>query len=400
MRKIHRAIATVAILFGLYVAATGTLLQSIDLKTILGHAPADNPNLEAIREGLDGPPNFQVLTTADYAAADLPANLDLGMALNSVVKSERTATGGAPISFVELRMAEGKPVGQVASLGKLLRFDASTGAVLVGPETAPMVKLPPQGNQGATRNQVKGFHRLTVLGNGGQLFFVLMALTLFTMMVTGLILYFQLLAMRTRIRRPGLYWSAGGWWRSGHRAIAITAAAFIVVVVSSGTFEALNSGGTALYRITHHGQRPGLTADVSAPLTDAELPSMLRTTLAALHVARPDAAIKVLRLRYFAGMPQGLVVTGGQEVQQFAFNASTGELARFQGPGYPETGMTFGWQWDQWMKKIHRGDAIGLSGRWMSLLTGLSLLYLSLSGTVMYFDPLTRRRRAAAAAAG
>jgi uncharacterized iron-regulated membrane protein len=387
MRKIHRAVATAAVLFGLYVATTGVVLQLIDLKTVLGHAPATDPNLEAIREGLDGPPNFQVLVTADYTSPDLPAGLDLGTALGTVVKSERTATGGAPISFVELRMADGKPVGQIASQGRLLRFDASSGAVLAGPESAPRVKLPPQGNQGALRNQVKGFHRLTVLGNWGQLMFVAIALTLATMVVTGLILYFQLLAMRVRIRRPGLYWSAGGAWRSLHRAVAITAAAFIVVVVFSGTFEALNSGGTALFRIRHNNLRPGLTADVSSPLADADLPAMLATTLTALRATSPDAPIKVLRLRYFAGMPQGVVVTGGEEPRQLAFNAGTGQRARFQGPGYPETGMGFGWQWDQWVKKIHRGDAFGLTGRWMSLLTGLSLLYLSLSGAVMYFDP-------------
>jgi uncharacterized iron-regulated membrane protein len=369
------------------------VLQVTDLKTVLGHAPASDPNLEAIREGLDGPPDFQVLVTADYTSPDLPTGFDLGGALSTVVKSERAATGGAPISFVELRMADGKPVGQVASGGRLLQFDATSGAVLVGPESAPRVKLPPQGNQGAFRNQVKGFHRLTVLGNWGQLLFVVIALTMATMVVTGLILYFQLLAMRIRIRRPGLYWSAGGWWRALHRGVSITAAAFIVVVVFSGTFEALNSGGTALFRMRHNGQRPGLTADVSSPLSDAELPSMLQTTLTALHSISPDTPIKVLRLRHFADMPQGIVITGGEDTRQFAFNAATGERARFQGPGYPETGMTFGWQWDQWFKQIHRGDAFGLAGRWMSLLTGLALLYLAVSGAVMYFDP---RNRAAA----
>jgi uncharacterized iron-regulated membrane protein len=392
MRKIHRFIATIAIIFGIYVAGTGTLLQLIDLKTVLGHAPATDPNLEAIREGLDGPPNFQVLVTADYPAPDLPADFNFDTALDTVVKSERAATNGAPMSFVEFRMADGRPIGQIASIGKLLRFDAVTGEVLVGPDTAPAVKLPPQGNQGALRNQVKGVHRLTVLGNYGQLFFVFVALTLCAMVVTGLILYFQLLAVRTRMRRPGLYWSGGGWWRAGHRLIAVTASIFVVVVVFSGTIEAINSGGTATFRIIHNGLRPGLTADASSPLTDAELNPMLHSTLTAYRAASPSAPIKVLRLRYFAGMPQGIVVRGGEDVHQFSFNTATGDRAKYQGPGYPETGMFFGWDWDQIFKKIHRGDAIGLTGRWMSLLTGLSVLFLSISGAVMYFDPWKKRR--------
>jgi hypothetical protein len=87
VRKIHRLFATAAIVFGLYVAGSGTFLQLIDLQTLLGHAPATNANLEAIREGLDGPPNFQVLVTADYAAADLPSDLNLDSTLETVVSA-------------------------------------------------------------------------------------------------------------------------------------------------------------------------------------------------------------------------------------------------------------------------------------------------------------------------
>jgi uncharacterized iron-regulated membrane protein len=392
MRRLHRFIAFVAIFLGLYVAVTGILLQLIDLKILISHAPADNPNLQAIREGQDGPPNFQVLATADYSAPDLPATLVLDAALARVVESEHVATGGAPMSFVELREVDGKPVGQIASLGRLLRFDALTGALLAGPDTAARVVLPPQGNQGSVRNEVKGFHRMTAYGNWGQVFFVFVALTLCTMLITGLVLYFQLLAARVRAGRPGIYWFAGGWWRASHRVLAISAAAFLVVVVFSGTFEAVNSGGTAIYKIIHHGYRPGLTADVSSPLTEAELAPMLQTTLAAFYALNPAAPIKVLRLRYFAGMPQGIVVRGGADIRQFAFNTATGQRARFQGPSYPPTGQTFGWQWDQVFKRIHRGDVIGLSGRWMSLLAGFSLLFLSISGAVMYFQLRAKRR--------
>ena len=65
MRKVHRFLAVFAMFFGLYVGTTGTLIQLIDLKTLLSHAPASDPNLQSIREGYDGPPNFQVLGEGD-----------------------------------------------------------------------------------------------------------------------------------------------------------------------------------------------------------------------------------------------------------------------------------------------------------------------------------------------
>jgi uncharacterized iron-regulated membrane protein len=58
------------------------------------------------------------------------------------------------------------------------------------------------------------------------------------------------------------------------------------------------------------------------------------------------------------------------------------------------TGQPFGWEEDQIAKQIHRGDFIGMSGRWMSLIAGISMLFLSISGAVMYCDLWRARRRA------
>jgi uncharacterized iron-regulated membrane protein len=62
-------------------------------------------------------------------------------------------------------------------------------------------------------------------------------------------------------------------------------------------------------------------------------------------------------------------------------------------PGYPPTGQPFGWREHQLMKQIHRGDWLGLPGRALDLLAGLSMLFLALSGVAMYFDLWRRRRR-------
>jgi hypothetical protein len=151
--------------------------------------------------------------------------------------------------------------------------------------------------------------------------------------------------------------------------------------------------GVAAYVTRYGPQRPGITVDVSRPLADSELPGMLHTTLRAFRIGNENEPIKAIRLRYFAGMPQGVVVGGDRQTTQFAYNASTGRWASFHEPGYPVTGQTFGWQVDETVKELHRGDYFGLTGRWISLLCGFSMLYLAVSGAVMYFDLWNRRRK-------
>jgi uncharacterized iron-regulated membrane protein len=314
--------------------------------------------------------------------------------LANVLKSNHAVAADAPVSFLELRMVDGIAVGLISSLGKLLRFDAVDGAVLAGPDTAGKVSLPPIGGQPSLRNTIKNIHRMTAYGDFATLIFALIALALCVMLVSGLVMYYRLLNARSRAGRSNLYWSAGGWFRSIHRGIAVSASLFLVVVVFSGTFLALGSIGVSYNRMTHPG-RPGLTADVSRPLADVELPGMLHTALTAFHAADPRAPIKVLRLRYFAGMPQGIVVGGeGENTRQLAFNTATGGRASLSGPNYPVTGQPFGWEADQVGKGIHRGDMFGMTGRWLSLFTGLSLLFLAISGAVMYLDLWIERRRA------
>jgi hypothetical protein len=394
MRKAHRILAVFAVFFGLYASITGIALQSIDLKTILGHAPADNPDLKAIREGRNGPPNFAVAADSDFSAASLPRDFNFDRALGIVMRSARAVLAGGDVRFVEFRMIGGTPVGQLASGGKLIRIDALSGDVLIGPAEAKPAKFPASGNQPALRNTVKNIHRMLAYGNVGSTLFPILAIGMCAMLFTGLVLYFRLISARRRMKRKALFWSGGGWWRELHRGLAIAASLFLVIVVTSGTIEAIGSFGVMVYRVANHEKRPGLTADVSAPLADLSLPPMLHTTLAAFRAAEPGETIRVLRLRSFAGIAQGVVVKGGEDAQQFAYEATTGQRAGLSGPTYPQTGQTFGWDADQFFKGIHRGDAFGLTGRWMSLLTGFALLFLSISGTIMYASMWNKRRRA------
>ncbi len=384
LRYVHRVITLFIVAFTLYLGVTGTLIQLIDLRTLFSNAPAEDVEMASIREGLNGPGPFQVIAYADYTATALPADLNVQAALSKLLSSARTLDATAPLNYLEVRMADGKPVGQAQLNEQVQRFDLETGGHR-GSVIVPVESQRPD----SQRNAVKSLHRMTTFGNWILWVNVLVGLSLGVMIVTGIVMYFQLLSARARSKRSGLFWKAGGWWRTLHRWISVVAAVFLLVVALSGTWLAVESLGVGIYRANH---RNDPAVEPISPLRDADVSSMANTTLTAYRSALPDTPIKVLRLRTYGGMPQGVVITGEAEARQIVFNAVTGDRAGQTEPGYPVSGFPFGWQAHQIAKQVHRGDFIGLTGRWMDLFAGLSLIFLSISGAVMYFDMWQRRK--------
>jgi uncharacterized iron-regulated membrane protein len=391
MRKIHRIVSLFVLVFTLFLGVTGTLIQSIDLRTLLRHAPPTDPDMMAIREDHDGPGDYAVLKTADFTAATLPAGFDFQAALPKLLSAAHAAFGAAPVSYVEFRGGEGAAVGRVLSGKQTLRYDFEADKAQIEPPVTREQR--PEG----LRNTVKGIHRMTTFGDWALWINPLVGIALGVFLVTGLVMYFQLLSARSRIGRSSWFWSAGGWWRALHRWTAVVAALFMTVVALSGTFLAYESLVFGIYMAHHRpqpGQPPPVRPSATSPLNEAQLPAMLGRTLDAYGYSQARVPLKVLRLRIYGGMPQGVVVSGlDDDTQQVVFNAMTGRQVSETEPGYPETGFPFGWQAHQVAKQIHRGDYIGLSGRWMDLFAGLSLIFFSVSGAVMYYDMWQRRRR-------
>jgi hypothetical protein len=393
--SIHRILAACIALFLLYFGVTGVLTQMVDIGTLISHAPETDPNMKAIRESIDGTPNFAVIDTPDYTAMSLPAGFDLKTGMARVRLSARTAVGTAtPLKFIELRVIDGAPVGQVMAGDRLLRIDAMTGGLL----NTPSVTSGRHGPEASGHRSMKAWHRLQGLSDWVLWLNTLVGIGLGIMIVTGLVQYFRLLKARTRIGQKAMFWSAGGAWKMLHRGIALVSAAFLAVVAVSGTLLSIDSFALQVYRATSpsemvHGFPAGMSADYSTPLTDARLAGMLDTTVSAYRAAEGARPIKVVRLRFFGGMAQGVIVAGGQDTNQLVYNAVTGARAGMTEPGYPRTGFPFGWEEHELMKKIHRGDVFGLPGRFMDLFAGLSLIFLSASGLWMYFDLWRRRRR-------
>jgi uncharacterized iron-regulated membrane protein len=397
MRTVHRLISIFVVVFTLYLGVTGTLIETVDFKTLITNPTAFDPDLMAMREDFAGPPNFRVLGTADNVAATLPAEANLSGMLNRVVESARAQLGSEPLKFVELRMADGHPVGQVQTGKDIFRYDAATGAALGASPKEMNEDQPPA----ATRNVIKHLHRMTTFGDWALWINIVVAIALSTLIVTGFWIYWKVYAGRQKLGRQNPFWMAGGIWRALHRSISIVCIIFLTIITLSGSWLAVESLCFGLYNQKHNTFTPGGVAppdtimfDASKPLTNAELPGMLSTTLAAYHKAMPGHQIRVVRLRYYGTMSQGVVISDGEAAQQLAFDTSSGRRVSLTEPGYPKTGFPFGWQAHQYAKSIHRGDFFGLTGRIMSLLAGLAMVYLSISGVIMYYDMWKKRSKA------
>ena len=343
-----------------------------------------------------------------------------------------------PMAWVELRMINGAPVGQVMLGTRLEAFNAVTGASVtpIPPVALPQGRaLPP-----SLRQKLKTLHRFWNRSDTPGVYVEFLAgLFLMMLIVTGLVMYFRLLGTRVRQgRRSPLWLKGGGWWRGLHRVVSVLAAAFIFCIAFSGTWIGFESSYGPIKRVfagtppraaagqqrqagqAASGGQPGQGArpaagggqpgqgaggpgggrgrrnpiDFIIPLRDAEVQDMTATTLTAMHDLRPEEAIKAIRLRIFGQVKQGAVIsTDGDTTNQYVFDADTGALDGLTEQGYPMSNFPFGVQTHENMKHFHSGAMFGVSTRVMNLLSGFSLTFLSISGLVMYFDMWRKRRR-------
>ena len=199
---------TIVALLLVYVAGTGIIIQLIDLKSLYFHAPASDPNMRSMREGITGPPGFVVISEEDYTAARLPTDANLATLLATVRTAARLAAPTETFSWVEHRMMGNTPVGIVALAGanaRRLKFNAQTG------ESMGTTSIEsPFGSFGAgprsAHDVMKGFHRGDVVGQVGAWISLLVALSLIVLVVSGLTLYFKMLVARQKTGRNLWFW--------------------------------------------------------------------------------------------------------------------------------------------------------------------------------------------------
>lgn len=391
MLRWHRMCAVFAAILLVYVTATGTGIQLADMRALVTHAPETDPDMQMMRQHINGPPNYSVVSAPDYTAPALPRDTDYAADIARAAALGRAAAPGEPLRLVEVRSANGAVAAHVQMGRRQMMFDIASGARLADSWLPP---AQPGRDFSAPRATFKSLHRFLFLPWGTTIN-AIAAVALAIMIFTGLAHYLRLYRLRAKNGRRALWWKGGDRWRLLHRWVSLGASLVIMWLTLSGLALSLDNVGANIHSLRAGPRAPGaFDGDQSAPISGAEVAPMTRITLAAYHAREPGTGIKVLRLRYFAGYPQGVVVAADADTTQHVYNARTGEVMKMWERGYPDLSFPSGWEWHQKLKQFHRGDLFGMTGRWLALLGGLSLVYLSVSGMVMWFQIWQRRRRA------
>ena len=393
MMYVHRLVAAISVILLLYIVVSGAGIELSDMRALVTHAPETDPDMLMMRQHIYGAPNYAVVSAPDYTAPALPESLDYVSSLQKAAALGRAASPGAPLRLVEVRTAEGKLAGHVQMGDQHLIFDLSSGKPL------PKADLPPEQpprNFNSARSSFKYFHRFNYLGQWALFLNGLAGIAFAILIYTGLSQYLRLNRSRAKLDRKGAFWKAGGWWRDLHRWTAVGAGAVVIWIAATGFILSVDNFGAFVGSLGRSGPPPkpsGFDGDFSSPIADGELPVMTQGALAAFHHLRPGTGIKVLRLRYFAGYAQGVVIAADPDTTQLVFNTKTGAKMSMTEPGYPKMGFLLGWDLHQKMKQLHRGDYFGMPGRWLDTIGALAMVYLTVSGIIMYIQLLLRRRR-------
>ena len=387
MRTVHRILSICALLFLFYVGVTGTWIQLIDMSTIVGGAPETDLTMQSINEGKFGNRPYSVVALQDWGAQPLPQGLDYAKTIAVALPALEAQVPGKAPTFVELRVAKGTVVAQ-AEFGKDLikAVDTRTGAA-VAPVELKDAK-PPK----SLRQTLKQWHRfwgpnfVSRRDKPGVYIELAVGLALWTLIVTGLTVYFRLLKQRRRMRKPQLFWKGGGIWRELHRMVSVCAAVLLILVAASGTWLGFESSWNTF---APRGKRAQ-----PAPLSDDAVARLAAGTQFAWRAAEPNTPIRVFRVREYAGIGQGVVVTGTSFTRQLVFDTATGKELALSDPRYPKVGFPLGMDVHEWVKHFHSGYLWGLPARALDLLAGLSLVFLTASGLVMYVQMYRKRRLA------
>ena len=392
MLRWHRLCAILLFPLLAYVVFTGAGIQTADMVALVSHAPETDPDMLMMRQHINGTDNYSVVSAPDYTAPALPTNMDYAGAIQKAAALGRMAAPGAALRLVELREAEGHLAGHVQMDSRHLIFDLATGQALPSADLPP---APPARGFSAPRASFKFFHRFNYVGQFGTTLDLLAGLGLSVLLVTGLMQYARLYQARARMKQSALFWRGGTAWRWLHRWISVAASILLAWIAISGLLLSLDNVGAAIMR-AQSPPNPGINpfdGDFSTPIQDSELAPMTQDTLSAFRAQEPGTGLKVLRLRYFAGYSQGVVVAADADTRQLVFNTRTGARMSMSEKGYPPVGFPSGWEWHQKLKQLHRGDFFGMAGRWLDSLGALALLYMVISGAVMYAQLWARRAR-------
>ena len=391
----HRALSLMAAVVLLYIGVTGTAIQTLDLVALLGGADETNPTMQSINEGKFGNDGFSAVLESDWGAGALPADVDvLGALRRGLAAFHDTVPAGHPV-YVELRASGLRPLVQVGYVDPSARpdphlmgpkiavaaFDPTSGATAEA--LSPRSATPPP----SMRQSLKEWHRFWTLRDVPGVYVVFVSgLAMCVLIYTGLVMYFRLLRQRRKTGRGNLFWMAGEKLRSLHRVVSAMAAMLLVLVAASGTWLGFESSWHTFI------DRPVPVAPTR--LEDAQAARIASVGIAIFRNSEPATPIRALRARIYADHEQAVVVTAGPVTRQRVFDVATGQEVGLSESYYPASGFPLGMDVHEWVKHFHSGYLFGLPARVLDLLAGLALVFLSVSGLIMYFEMYRRRVRA------
>ena len=385
MRKWHRWFMTVFAVLLMYWVVSGLLMAIYDA--------TDNTQVWAIEGGGPG----ARLTDVAKTAQSIPDPQQLNAGIQAAL-----AKSTIDIASVDLRMTGDIPRLQLAEADgdrdNMERYYAANGETMTQRVADAESNTAPAGNV-SLRNTIKMWHKGNIGGIPGQLIGLLTGLGLIAMSITGIIFYLQLWKTRRRNGRSAFFWSSrDGLWRRLHRWISIVSAAFILNIAISGTIVAFGEIQLNLFLQYQIGAppypRPTPLPTVSNDRLSGDIITMLQTTYTAALQNHPASSITAIELVNRDGVDKGIVTLGGEQPSVLAFDPATGTATTDRATSGKQAGNGYFADWHQLVKRLHRGDIIGhFSGRYIDIAAGFALLYLVISGIVMYFDLKSLRNK-------
>jgi uncharacterized iron-regulated membrane protein len=377
-RQLHRGTMTVGGLLLAYWVLSGLSIAIFD---------AADPH--QVWAGLGGGPGAR-LNDAAAAATAVPSPATFLVGIGRALDAASAAR--LPVAGVDYRMAGSMPRLELSAADgnrdTELRFHADTGQPMT-PRDADGDPFAPRPPVAERREFIKSLHKGDALGLPGQTLGLLTGMLLLTMVLSGATLYLRLWWARRKAGRAAFFWAAReSRWRRLHRGIAIVAALFLLNKAVTGTLLAWGEIQVQL-AIHHLLPFPYPMPTPMPPYSEARLSEDLlrglQTSYDAAHAAAPRAPIVAIDLVQRDHRAKGIVTLGGPEPRTLAFDLHSGRAVDDPDLRGIQVGNRYFADWHQVVKRLHRGDIIGrFAGRYADIACGAALLYLVLSGFVLY----------------
>lgn len=386
-RRLHRGMITIFLPLIIYVVISGLVIAIYDVN--------DPHQAWAILGGGPGARTTRHAATAE--AVPPPATLAGG------IDKALAAAGAMPVASVDYRMTGAIPRLELAEKSGRrateLRFYAATGEPMT-PLVADGDPFRPRPAYVGRMNRIKGFHTGEVWGLPAQFLSLLTGGAVIVIVLSGATLYFRTWQARRAAGKHQFFWKAReDWWRRLHRTVAILAALFVLNKAVTGTILAWGEIQVNLAVFHHLLPVPYAMPTPMPPVSDGRLSGDLfgglQTSFDAARKAAPNARIVAVELVKHDGESKGLVTLGGDKPRILAFDMASGAPVQDSAQRGVEVGNGYFADWHQVVKRMHRGDIVGsFDGRYFDIFFSAALLYLAMSGAVLYGQMLIRRRHA------